>query len=183
MSSRSFIDELTGKMQQTTTKEDPPKRTTYDQLATTAKSFVLATSPKTAGGNEPDHDRFLSFCAKGFTHSWGHKHFVSTAPGVQGIIDGNGFLERMGKLSGKMKTWTITPNETLVDVEKKMVVVRADFTIIMPGHEHEAVVNDIVWYVTMDESGEKVVDSKEFIDPMAGKAIAEQMQSVVAAST
>ena len=163
--------------------ESKPIGPTYNQLATTAKSFVLATSPKSAGGNEPDHERFLTFCAPKFTHSWGHKHFVSTAPGVQGIIDGNGFLERMGKLSGKMKTWTITPTETLVDVEKKMVAVRADFTIIMPGHEHEAVVNDIVWYVTMDESGEKVVDSREFIDPMAAKTIAEQMQSAISTST
>ncbi|KAK5117710.1 hypothetical protein LTR62_005134 [Meristemomyces frigidus] len=145
----------------------------YNQLATTATNFILATSPTTPGTNHHDGTAFLSLCSPNFTHTWGHSHFVTTNPGVQGEIDGQGFLDRMNKLSSRMETWTIKPTETLVDVKKRQVVIRADFAIVIPGYE--PVVNDIVWFVTVDESGEMVVGSREFIDPVAAGVLREQM--------
>ncbi|KAK3661637.1 hypothetical protein LTR56_000125 [Elasticomyces elasticus] len=145
----------------------------YNTLTATAKDFVLALSPKTAGTNEPDDDRFLSYTASNYTHTWGHKHFVSLNPGVQGNVDGPEFLGRMAKLAGKMKTWEIEVTETCVDVGKRTAALKTDFSMTIGGHD--PVMNEIVWWVTMDASGEKVVESCEYIDPVAADQMKEQM--------
>jgi ketosteroid isomerase-like protein len=147
----------------------------YDRLAETASNFVLSTSPKTPGTNEPDRERFHAFVAPSFTHSWGHKHFVSTNPGVQGDVDANEFFNRMTKVCGGMQTWEILVREVTVDERRRTAVVRADFMITIG--ENKPVVNDIVWYVTTDESGEKVVGSREFIDAIAANELAQLMRS------
>ncbi|TKA71468.1 hypothetical protein B0A55_07801, partial [Friedmanniomyces simplex] len=76
----------------------------YTKLTSTAKDFVLALSPKKPGNNESDDERFLSHLAPEFAHSWGHKFYVGTQPGVQGSVDGQVFLERMNRLAGQMET-------------------------------------------------------------------------------
>ncbi|KAK0842768.1 hypothetical protein LTR03_009108 [Friedmanniomyces endolithicus] len=146
----------------------------YTKLTSTAKNFVLALSPKEPGSNQSDDDRFLSHIAPNYTHSWGHKFFVGTSPGVQGSVDGPEFLSRMNKLAGKMQTWYIEITETCVDVEKKSAALKADFYMTIAGHE--PVLNEIVWWLKMDGSGEKVVDSCEYIDPVASSHMIEQMK-------
>ena len=146
----------------------------YDTLSQTARSFVLSTSPQTAGTNKPNPELVLSLTAPTFTHSWGHKHFASTNPGVQGIVDAHGFLDRMARLSSRMQTWRIDITDISVDVQKRKGVVTADFRMTVAGNE--AVLNELVWMVGMDETGGKVVDSCEFIDPMANQAIMELMR-------
>lgn len=148
----------------------------YDRLLETAKGFVLATSPKVAGTNEPDPERFLSYVTPDFKQSWGHKHFVSTKPGLQGHVDGQGFLDHQGPMAKKMHTWAVTPTDIAVDVEKRKAVVRADFHMTAKKGE-EPVLNDIVYWVTMDESGKKVVDAMEFIDPAASAELIQKMSA------
>ncbi|KAK0337202.1 hypothetical protein LTR91_004292 [Friedmanniomyces endolithicus] len=146
----------------------------YTKLTTTAEDFVLALSPKEPGSNQSDDERFLSHIAPNYTHSWGHKFFVGTSPGVQGSVDGPEFLSRMNRLAGKMQTWYIEITETCVDVEKKSAALKADFHMTIAGHE--PVLNEIVWWLKMDGSGEKVVDSCEYIDPVASSHMIEQMK-------
>ncbi|KAK0256423.1 hypothetical protein LTS09_008538 [Friedmanniomyces endolithicus] len=146
----------------------------YTKLTSTAKNFVLALSPKEPGSNQSDDERFLSHIAPNYTHSWGHKFFVGTSPGMQGSVDGPEFLSRMNRLAGKMQTWNIEITETCVDVEKKSAVLKADFYMAIAGHE--PVLNEIVWWLKMDGSGEKVVDSCEYIDPVASSHMIEQMK-------
>ncbi|KAK5126971.1 hypothetical protein LTR85_008329 [Meristemomyces frigidus] len=146
----------------------------YDKLAATAKEFVMSTTPKKAGTNEPDPDRFLATIAPNFKMSWGHKHFVSTKPGLQGEISGQDFVEHQGKMVSNLQTWEIEPTSLCIDVEKKTAVLRADFFMVAPGQEK--LLNDILFWITMDESGEKVTEAKEFIDPVASAELAERMK-------
>ncbi|KAK4545618.1 hypothetical protein LTR36_002571 [Oleoguttula mirabilis] len=147
----------------------------YDKLTATAKEFVLSTSPKKAGTNEADPDRFLKTITSDFKMSWGHKFFVTTKPGLQGEISGQDFVEHQGKMVSALETWDIVPTSLCVDVEKKSVVLRADFFMVAPGQEK--LLNDIIFWITMDESGGKVKDAKEFIDPVASAELAERMKS------
>lgn len=77
-------------------------------------------------------------------------------------------------MAKKLETWQIEPTSTCVDVEKHTAVVRADFS--MKVRSAEAVINDIVFWISMDESGEKVTQAIEFVDPVASAEIAERMK-------
>ena len=147
----------------------------YDKLTSTAKNFVLGLSPKTAGTNEPDPDRLLSYAAPDLRISFGHKYFVSKSPGMQGHVAAEAFLTRMGKMAGGMQTWEIVVTDTCVDVGKKSAVLRADFNMTIPGHQ--PVNNDILWWLRMDDGGAKVVEACEYIDPVASEEIMNQMKA------
>ena len=146
----------------------------YNKLARTAQYFVMATSPRLPGSNVPDPERFLACLAADFQMSWGHSFFVSTKPPLQGTVDGEGFCQHQGGMAKKLETWQIEPTSTCVDVEKHTAVVRADFS--MKVRSAEAVINDIVFWISMYESGEKVTQAIEFVDPVASAEIAERMK-------
>lgn len=146
----------------------------YTKLKTTAEGFVLATSPKTPGTNNPNPDLFLSYLTPDFSMSFGHKFFVSTRPPLQGTIDGPGFNAHQGGMATKLKTWEIVITSTCVDVKKCCVVVRADFHMHAQGSD-EAVLNDIVFWIDLDERGEKVRRAIEFVDPVASAELAKRM--------
>lgn len=147
----------------------------YDKLTATAKEFVLSTSPKKAGTNKPDPERFLKTITPEFKMSWGHKFFVTTKPGLQGEISGQDFVKHQGKMVSALETWDIVPTSLCVDAEKKTVVLRADFFMVAPGQGK--LLNDIIFWITMNESCDKVVDAKEFIDPVASAELAERMKA------
>ncbi|EMC93444.1 hypothetical protein BAUCODRAFT_240547 [Baudoinia panamericana UAMH 10762] len=146
----------------------------YDKFADTATSFVLATSPKEAGTNKPDPERFLSLCAPNFSQSWGHRFFIAHKPGLQGSVDAQAFLDHQAKMSAKLRTWKIDITDVIVDVRKHCAMVRGSFNMFAKGHD-EPVVNDIVYKVTMDETGDKVTAAIEFIDAAATNELASQL--------
>lgn len=153
----------------------------YDKLLSTAKEFVLSTSPKKPKTNEPDPERFLACLAPSFRMSFGHKFFVSTKPPMQGDMDGEGFTKHQGAMTSSLQTWEIIPTSTCVDIKQRTVVLRADFFMVAP--HQEPLLNDIVFWITMDESCEKVVDAKEFIDPVASAELAERMKAGTGSDT
>ena len=106
---------------------------------------------------------------------WGHRHFVSTKPGLQGERSGDGFVTHMSSMTPGLKTWRIEITDLCVDVEHRSVVVRADY-YMTPG-VGEAVVNDIVLWMSMDESGEKIVRCTEFLDPVATEELGRRMRA------
>lgn len=69
----------------------------------------------------------------------------------------------------------------VVDVEKRKVVVRGDFGMVVKGSgagAGEGVLNDILFVMGMDERGGKVVECMEFVDPVAAGEIKKRMEGV-----
>ena len=148
---------------------------TYEKLAGTAKKMLLSCLPKTKGSNEPDPDAILSNFAPTFYMDMGHKFFVSTFPELQGKKDGPGFVFHMSAMARGLQTWSIDITDTTVDVEKRTVVLRTEFRMAPKGGEE--VLNEILFWIVMDESGEKVEHYTEFIDPVAGMELAKRTRA------
>lgn len=147
----------------------------YRKLAATAEGHVLSCLPRTPGANDPSADAILSHLAPSFRINWGHSFFVSTKPGLQGEKTGEGFVSHLTGMAKALQTWRINVTNTAVDVQQRTVVVRADFHMVPKGAEE--VLNDIIFWVVMDDSGEKVVKCTEFIDPAATSELATRMQA------
>jgi ketosteroid isomerase-like protein len=84
-------------------------------------------------------------------------------------------------MSPKLETWRIEVKDVCVDEGKKSAVVRADFHMQAKG-DPEAVLNEIVFWVYMNETGEKVVKSTEFVDPAATGELMKRMKAAQASS-
>lgn len=148
---------------------------TYDQLANTAREALLACHPKTKGSNDPSPDGILARLAPGFYMDFGHKFFVSTLPQLQGKKDGPGFVDHLSSMATSLQTWSIDIINTAVDVERRTVVFRTEFHMVPKGGEE--VLNEILFWITMDESGDKVVHYTEFVDPVASMELAKRMKA------
>ena len=148
----------------------------YDKLHDTAKSWILSTSPVTPGNNQQDHEHILSHLTPDAKIEWGHANFLSTAPHLQGSKTGQEFIDHLSKMAPMLETWTIDVADVCVDVERKSAVVRADFYMYAKG-DPDAVRNEILFWVYMEEKGEKVLKSTEFIDPTAAGALKAKMMA------
>jgi len=78
-------------------------------------------------------------------------------------------------MTSSLETWEIVPTSMCMDTEKRTVVMRADFFMQAPEGQ-ERLLNDIVFWLTMTEDGEKVREAVEFIDPVASAELAERMK-------
>lgn len=145
----------------------------YDRLAATARGFIEATNAKTPRDNNPDYDLIRSFAAPHFRIEWAPKLFASTSPVLGDAKDIDGFCAHIQRMSANMSTWAILIQDLFVDVKRRMAIVRADFWMLPRGSEK--VLNDIVWFIKMDESGEKIVDCTEYVDPAASKIIKDRI--------
>ena len=106
---------------------------------------------------------------------FGHKFFVSTLPQLQGKKDGPGFVSHLSGMATSLQTWSIDIINTAVDVEKRTVVFRTEFHMVPKGGDE--VLNEILFWITMDESGEKVEHYTEFVDPIASMELAKRMKA------
>jgi ketosteroid isomerase-like protein len=105
--------------------------------------------------------------------SFGHKHFVFTTPPLQGTKTGEEFADHLAAMAERLHTWDIHATQVIVDERQRSVVVRGDFRMTpIPG---ETVVNDVVIIMSMDESGERLVECTEFVDPVAAGEIRRLM--------
>ena len=144
-------------------------------LAQTVETHIHALQPKSPGSNDVDAPAILSNLAPNYTHDFGHSYFVSTAPHLQTPKSGQDFVTHMSGMANKLQTWSIAITDTCVDVGRRSAVVRADFHMTPKGGE--MVVNDIVFWMGMDESGEKVVRLTEFVDPVASRELGARMKA------
>ena len=83
-----------------------------------------------------------------------------------------------------MRTWENRIKETVVDVERKTVVARIEFSM-WPRDGGEEVRNDVVMFLRV-ETGEgggngRVVEVVEYIDPVATGRIRERVMKLMAA--
>jgi len=136
----------------------------------------MSTSAKTQNSNEPDPERFYANLAPDFRFSWGHNFFVSKTPFLQHPVDGEGFVKHQSAIAPSLATWWIEPTKTCVDVEQRSAVLRGNFYMVAKG-QSEPVVNDIIFWVEMDEEGKKVVKAMEFIDPTASAELGERIKA------
>lgn len=147
----------------------------YETLAETAKRALKNCEPVTKGSNDPDGKRILSNLAPGFWMDFGHKFFVSTVPHLLSKKDGPGFVSHLSNMAASLQTWSIDITNIAVDVEKRTVILRADFHMVPKGGQDE-VLNDIMFWIVMDETGEKVANYVEFVDPVASMELAKRMK-------
>ena len=146
-----------------------------DTLARTITNHMTAILPKRPGSNDVDSDAILANLSPSYIHDFGHSYFVSTKPPLQGEKDGQGFVAHMSSMAPMLQTWDIKVTNTYIDAEKRSAVVRADFYMTPKGGE--TVVNDILFWMCMDESGEKLTRVTEFVDPVASGELGARMKA------
>ena len=148
----------------------------YDTLLETASDWVTSTRPKTAGSNDPDYDHILGLLAPDAILRFGHLHFVSTAPHLQHDESPEDFVARLKSMSRAFQTWSIDIADVNVDTKKRSAVVRAVFHM-QAKNDPEVIKNEILFWCQMDESGEKIVQSTEFVDPAALQALGPKLKA------
>lgn len=144
-------------------------------LAQTIDNHMTAILPHPRGTNTVDRAAILANLAASYKHDFGHSYFVATRPPLQGEKDGPGFVAHMSGMAPALQTWDIRVTQRCVDAARRSAVVRADFYMTPRGGE--TVVNDIVFWMQMDESGEKLVRVTEFVDPVASAELGARMKA------
>lgn len=147
---------------------------TYDRLAEIASKFITDCMPDPPGSNVPNTERILANFAPDFRICWGHKTFINSFPPLQGDKTGQEFVEQMDGMAKQLSTWRPDITNTIVDVLKRSVVLRADFH--MTAQSETTVLNDIIFIVDIDESLNKISKVTEFIDPKAQDQLRKAME-------
>lgn len=150
--------------------------TDYAILEKTAIDWVTATRPKVPGSNEPDLDHIRSQLAPHAILRFGHLHFVSKTPHLQHDESPDDFVNRLAMMSKTFATWSIDVADVNVDVQKKSAVVRAVFHM-QAKNDPEVIQNEILFWCQMSEDGRKVVQSTEFVDPVALQALGPKLKA------
>lgn len=148
----------------------------YARLATTAQQWVTSTQPKTPGSNDLNTSRIRSRLSPDAILRFGHLHFVSTAPHLQKDESPDDFVNRLEKMSPALQTWSIDVADVNVDTDKKSAVIRAVFHM-QAKNDPEVVQNEILFWCQMDDSGERVLQSTEFVDPVALQALGPKLKA------
>jgi hypothetical protein len=154
---------------------DTPASPTYDQLLATAKAHVYSCNPQTRGSNDPNPETIRSLFDPDARTGFGHAYFVSTAPHLQGDKSREGFISHLCGMGSKLQTWHLEPCDIAIDVRKRTATVRVEARMKAPGADE--VLNEVVYWIVMDESGEKVVSLTEYLDPMATKELMLRVQA------
>lgn len=149
--------------------------TLYKKISATAEAHIYALLPRTPGSNDPDSDAILSHLDRSCRINWGHDYFVSTNPRLQGERTGEEFVAHMSGMAPALQTWKIEITNICVDVKTRSAVVRADFQMV--PRNADAIVNDIIFWMMMDEDGEKIRRCTEFVDPSATMELASRMKA------
>src|ERR1700753_2626824 len=145
----------------------------YDRLAATARKHLETCKTKTPGSNDPDPEAVKSMLDASARIAFGHAFFVSTMPNLQGEKTRDGFVEHLCGMASRMQTYSLEIVNTCVDVEKRTVILRVEFHMVPKGGEE--VLNDIVFWMTMNETGDKILRYTEFVDAAAGAELAKRM--------
>lgn len=152
----------------------PPQASSiYKALHTTAIEFVRSSDQMQDSTSRMDSARIKNIRSEqGFEHAFGHNHLVSIKPMMAGTLDAEGFIQHMGKMQPYLKSWDTNITDVVIDETRKTAVVRASYHMLV-REAAEAVENDIVWFLTMEEDGKKVKRSVEFVDAAASQKIGE----------
>lgn len=144
----------------------------YHQLHTTALAFIDALAEVPDQPSRMDFERMKALCTPDFQHSWGHTYATSLNARLQGEHSFSDFAAHLAMMLPNLDTWKVNVTDITVDEVRKKVVVRASFDMSVKGAE-TGVENDLLWLLQMDDTGEKVKKSVEFIDSVATGKIRE----------
>ena len=159
-----------------TVAAQPSEGNLYQKLATTAKGFIESTNAATPRDNNPNYELIKSYAAPHFRIEWAPKLFAWTSPALGEAKDIDGFLNHMRGMSASLSTWAVLVQDMFVDTRRRTVVARADFWMLPNGGER--VCNDIVFFMKMDPSGERITDCTEYVDPEASRLMRDKIAAV-----
>jgi hypothetical protein len=147
----------------------------YEQIKSAATTFILANNPLQEGTNEPNIEKLRSTSASTFSISFGHSYFTSTRPALQSTHDFDGFIAHQKKMTPLLSTWKAEVKDVYVDVERKTAIVTSEFHMtprMKESSKSETVVNEIVWFLEVDEEG-LVTKATEWVDAAAAGRLGE----------
>lgn len=156
-----------------TTSPPPTASQLYTTLHATALAFIAAQTQDTNYSSRMNFDHIRALVTPDFTHSFGHNYATSLSPPLQGMFTFDEFVSHLASMLPKLESWETTVTDVLVDEVKRTVVLRVSFMMAPKGGKGEVVENDLVWVLRMDEQGEKVRESTEFVDGVAAGRIRE----------
>lgn len=143
----------------------------YHRLRATAETFAHAFDTDACTGSM-DKARIMAVRTTTCTQSWGHAFYVSSRPGLQGSIDNDAFWSHLSGMANKLETVGSKVHDVIVDESRRAAMVRMSFFITARGAE-ETVENDMVWFLEMDETGDRIEKSVEYMDGEASKRLGE----------
>lgn len=148
----------------------------YDQLSSTAQTYVKLYEFNRREGKEMDTAQMRSFQADDFTQSWGHSYMVSQRPALQGRLNHNSFFQHLQSVVPHLERVAAKIHDVLVDEGRRTVTVQMSY-FLTPLGSSEAAENDLVWVLELDESGKRIRASKEYIDSLASTRLGELIQA------
>lgn len=148
----------------------------YLQLRTTALAFIDALAEVPDHPSRMDFERMKTLCTTDFQHSWGHTYATSLNARLQGEHSISSFVAHLAAMLPNFESWEVRVTDVTIDEVKKQAVVRASFYMLVKEAE-ASVENDLLWVLDMDDAGEKVRTSVEFIDSVATGKIKELMMA------
>lgn len=138
----------------------------YLQLRTTALAFIDALAEVPDHPLRMDFDRMRSLCTSDFQHSWGHTYATARNARLQGEHLFSDFAAHLTMMLPNFETWKVEVTDMSIDEVKRKAVIRASFYMLVKDAV-ETIENDLLWTLEMDDAGEKVKKSVEFIDSVA----------------
>ncbi|KAF2188646.1 hypothetical protein K469DRAFT_565198 [Zopfia rhizophila CBS 207.26] len=156
----------------------PSSSPVYETLHATALEFIRSQDQDPTSASRINTDRLRAICSRNdFQHSWGHHYFTTTNPTLSNTHDVDGFIAHLNSMLPRLESWDTKISSIIIDEVEKMAVVRVSYFMLVRG-ANEPVENDLVWFLTMDEEGRKVIRSIEFIDAAASSKLREIMRVV-----
>ncbi|KAE9961789.1 hypothetical protein EG328_001651 [Venturia inaequalis] len=147
---------------------------TYTQIKDSATAFILANNPSPTF--TPQIPLLRSLVSPSFTITFGHAYFISQSPALQTALDFDGFMAHQLKMTPLLKKWEARVKECFVDVERGTAVVVSEFFMTPKGKgenaREETVLNEIVWFVEVEEGG-LVGRVVEWVDGVAAGRLGE----------
>ncbi|KAJ4291707.1 hypothetical protein N0V90_009602 [Kalmusia sp. IMI 367209] len=170
-----------GKLIMATTDPKPPQNASdlYKNLFATATEFIRSQDQDITQPTRMNLNRVRVIRAPSHQHLFGHNYLVSTKPPFQGVHSLEDFMAHLNAMLPSLDTWDTYITDIVVDETRKMCIVRASY-FMKPVGVTDAVENDLVWWLWMDEGGEKVEKAMEFVDGLATGRIRELIMGVEA---
>ncbi|KAL5376222.1 hypothetical protein PMIN02_011855 [Paraphaeosphaeria minitans] len=146
----------------------------YKTLFSTATELIRCQDRDDSQPTRMNLDRVRAIRTSNCTHSFGHNHMVSTMrmPMLQGELGVDAYVAHLNKMVPQMDTWEACITDIVVDETRRMCIVRASY-FMKPSGAEKPVENDLVWWLWMEEGGEKVEKALEFLDGAATGRIGE----------
>jgi hypothetical protein len=144
----------------------------YKTLFSTATEFIRCQDRDDSQPTRVNTDRVRAIRTPNHTHSFGHNYLVSTKPMLQAELGVDEFLAHVNKMVPKLDTWEARITDIVVDETRKMCIVRTSY-FMKPFGAEKPVENDLIWWLWMEEGGEKVEKALEFLDGAATGRIGE----------